>query len=663
MDRGSRIAAAAAAVALAASGCGGSEGQLEPRFVALHNAMQAMGMSRLGAISEGSLPEGAEARIETELAGGECYTFVALGDERVEDVDLRIVSESGEEIGRDTTYDRHAAAQVCPEDGASYQIVVRMASGQGGYAVTSWSGGSAGGAVARGGARGPGVAGNCDDPIPLELGRPVQGNTQSARNAMSGSCFNGDAPEQVYRVSVDERVQLSAVVQSAFDGAVYVLRTCGQPQSELACNDDSPDTSRSAVDVTLDPGEYFVVVDGYGSESGTYELIASVSPLQSLEAVCDSATALAVGQPVSGATTGSANYFQATCAGGAASPDRVYYLDVPSRSRVRVSQQSDHDGALYMRRSCADPNTEIACNDDHVDQQHSLVTAIAEPGRYYVFSDGFQNGNAGNFTLTAELTSDAGGGATGDTCAAVATLAAGQPTQLDTFEARDEYAGSCGGQGGPDVVYQIGVRQRSRLRVQVGQPQFTGTVYVRSNCTDATTEVACVEVAQSNGGTVDTVVQPGTYSIIVDGARPDAFGTAQIEAQVDDLAALERSCRAAPLIQPGRVISGDTSQSSDRFQATCAGNARSNDVVYRLRIRRRSMVRVNMQSDFDGALHLRSDCTDPTAEIACNDDHNDNRHSFVEQTLDPGLYYVIVDGFSTGNQGSFTIDVDVSNAP
>ena len=652
------------AVLAVGSACGGTEPQLEPRFVALHNAMQAMGMSRLGAISEGSLPEGAEARLEVELAAGQCYTFVALGDDRVEDVDLRVVNESGDEVGRDTTYDRHAAAQVCPEESGSHQVVVRMANGSGGYAVTSWSGGLSGAALAQGGGRrGGGGGGTCQDPIALELGRPVQGNTQGGQNQMTGSCVNGEAPEQVYRISVDDRVQLSAVLQSGYDGALYLLRTCGQGGAELACNDDSPDTTRSAIDATLDPGEYFLVVDGYGNESGQYELIASVSPLQSLAAVCDSAQALSVGQPVTGATTGSANYFQATCAGGAASPDRVYYVDVAQRSRLRLSQQSDHDGALYIRRSCADPNTEIACNDDYVDQQHSLVTAVVDPGRYFVFSDGFQNGNAGNFTISAEATSDAGGGATGDACNAAAPLAAGQTTQIDTFEARDDYAGSCGGQGAPEVVYEISVRRRSRLRVAVQQPQFTGVVYVRSNCTDATTELACAEVAQNTGGTLDTVLTPGTYFVVVDGQRPDTFGSAQIEAQVDDLAELERQCRAAPLIQPGRVITGDTTGSQDRFQASCAGGARSNDIVYRLRLRRRSLVRINMQSAFDGALHLRSDCTNPTSEIACNDDHNDNRHSFIEQTLDPGMYYVVVDGFSTGNVGSFTIDVDVSNAP
>lgn len=56
---------------------------------------------------------------------------------------------------------------------------------------------------------------------------------------------------------------------------------------------------------------------------------------------------------------------------------------------------------------------------------------------------------------------------------------------------------------------------------------------------------------------------------------------------------------------------------------------------------------------------MRSDCTDQTSELACNDDAGDNRHSMLETELDPGTYYVFMDGFASGNAGAFTMDVDV----
>ena len=32
----------------------------------------------------------------------------------------------------------------------------------------------------------------------------------------------------------------------------------------------------------------------------------------------------------------------------------------------------------------------------------------------------------------------------------------------------------------------------------------------------------------------------------------------------------------------------------------------------------------------------------------------------VETELEPGTYFVFVDGYASGNQGAFTLDVDVS---
>ena len=68
-----------------------------------------------------------------------------------------------------------------------------------------------------------------------------------------------------------------------------------------------------------------------------------------------------------------------------------------------------------------------------------------------------------------------------------------------------------------------------------------------------------------------------------------------------------------------------------------------------------------MSSDFDGALHLRRDCADASTELACNDDHqNDARQSQVDATVDPGTYFVVVDGYSRANEGDFSLEVELN---
>ncbi len=646
-----------------ATACGGAEARLESRFVAVHNAMAAMGLTQSGPISEGSLPEGADATVVQTLQAGECYTFVALGSGGARDLDVRVTTDGGDEVGRDTTHDAQAAAQVCPDATGDYHVIVHMAEGNGGYTVTSWSGGQSGGggALARGGASGGDRAGTCESPRQVELGRPVHGSTSSGAHLVQGSCAAGDAPEQVYRVTLDRRTQLSAVLQSGFDGALYLSRRCGDPSAELVCNDDSPDTTRSQIDATLDPGDYYLVVDGYGNEAGEYDLVVQLSELQSASAICSEAQTLVVGQPVSGTTLGVPNYFQATCAGGAQSGDRVYRLDVPARSRYRVRQQSDHDGAVYLRRACDDPTTELACNDDFHDQRHSLLSGVLDSGRYFVFSDGYATGQSGNFTITAELGSETGGSADGEACGAPGATTLGQPIDMDTFEARDDFAGSCGGSSAPDVVYEVPVHGRSRIRVTVEEPEMSGAIYLQRTCGDTSSEIACSAVEPGAQATLEAQVTQGSYFLVLDGASAEAFGSAKVTVDVDDLAALERSCRQAPRLRPGQPVSGSTMTSSDQFQASCAGGAGSNDVVYRLSLARRQIVRLSLESDYDSALHVRRTCTDATTEIACNDDQNDNRHAFIETTLDAGTYFVVVDGFQTGNAGTYTLDVQTSN--
>ncbi|MEZ4251688.1 MAG: hypothetical protein R3B99_26025 [Polyangiales bacterium] len=657
-------------VLLALSACGGGSSQLEPRYVAVHNAMSAMGLAQTGAISQGSLPEGAEARLDVHLVSGTCTTFVALGSSGVSDLDLRVVGEGDRELGRDTTHDRQAAAQVCADREGDYQVVVSMREGSGSYLVSSWGGAASSPGIAMrggGGGGGPVGPGSCSDPIDLTLGQTVTGDTTNGARAMQGPCAQGNAPERVYRFQVPQRAQVSAQLQSAFDGALYLLRSCDLG-SIVDCNDDAGDTSHSRLDTTLEEGTYFLVVDGYGDAAGAYELVVNMTPLRSVAEVCADAPALTPGRAQTGTTEGQADYFQATCAGGAASPDHVYRLDVPNRSRVRIRQNSDHDGALYLRSGCDDATTEIACNDDFVDTHRSRLTTTLEPGRYFVYADGYagqgQGIAQGNFSVTAELGSAQGGGATGDTCAQAAPIPTGGTFTPDTFEASDDVRGSCGGEGAPDVVYALDVQSRSRLDAVVRNAENDSVVYVQRTCGDATTEVACTAVASSDPRATEarltTTLAPGRYVLVFDGARPDAFGAAEAEVRLTDLAALDRTCRSAPMLQPGRTVNGTTAGRSDDFQATCAGNAQSGDMLYRLRVTRRSVVRITMTSDYDGALHLRRDCTDPSTELACNDDHEDNRHSRVEATLDPGTYFVVVDGFRSGSQGSFSLNVEMS---
>jgi hypothetical protein len=665
---------------LVALGCGGR--MLEPRYVAVHNAMTAMGLSQSGVLSEGSLGEGAEAAIPATMAPGTCYTVLALGGGGVSDIDVVVRDASGTEVARDSTADGEAATQVCPSYGGTYTLAVRMTRGSGGYVVSAWSGGSPSasayydpyGGVYSGDTGVAAVApphggpGSCEEPFELPSASSVRGNTDGADALLTGSCIaGGSAPEHVYWFEVTERSVVTAVMNSAYDGALYLLSQCGDVGSEFGCNDDAPTTSRSEVRANLEAGLYYLVVDGYGAGSGDYEVSLDVQPMRSEESICEAASALPIGTPVAGSSSPSADYFTGTCGGGAG-PDQVYALDVPSASRVRLRMQSTHDGTLYVRSTCTDGGSELACNEDF-GSGRNLVNMTAAAGRYYVFADGAAATDAGDFSLSAELAPIGGSPASaGDGCGSATawSAASGATLEADTFSATDDLAGSCGGSGSPDTVYSLQLTSRTRVRASFASAEFPPVAYIRRSCADTTSEVVCLNPMVAGGTTtVDQTLPAGTYYLVVDGTGgPDAFGAASLSLQLDDLGALDAACRSAPLIRPGTQVEGTTVGETDRFQATCAGGATSPDRVYRLTIRRRSTVRISSeQAEWDGAIYLRSDCTDAATELGCNDDAGDNRHSMIETELDPGTYYVFMDGFSSGSEGTYTLDVEVTPAP
>lgn len=686
----------AASAALLAS-CGGG-GSLQPRYFALHNTMTAMGFVQSGSIQQGSVAEGGETRLQVTVPA-ECSTFVVLGDEHVGDIDVVVRDATGRELARDSTHDAQAMTRFCPGYPGAVELLIRGVRGSGEYVVSQYVGGGGGGMTSPPGSTfgmmpggpaamsGPtptararhGGPGTCEEPWPLAFEERRQGDTSTGDATMTGSCLRDSetAPEHVYAIELEERSMVHAQLDSEHDGAVYLLGECGEARSELACNDDfERNRTHSEVRAVLDPGTYFVVVDGWGTTEGEYELVVHRTAQRSPGEMCASAPVLPIGQPISGTTADSSDSFQATCAGTAHSPDRVYALDVATRSRVRVRMQSTYDGALHLRGQCADATTEIACNDDAGDTRHSLVTATLDPGRYYVIADGYSRpapstdqseptfqSSQGDFTLSVDIGQGTGGA--GDTCATATALTTGQTTvTADTFALNDDLSGSCGGAGAPDAIYRLDVRSRTRVRARLGSADFQGVFYLRSGCggtgAAAGNELACA--GGSAGGEIDVSLQPGTYYLVVDGENANAFGSATVQLQLDDQGSLDQLCRQAPLLRPGHQTTGDTTGQTDRFQATCGSNAQSGERVYRLELRRRSHVRISSeQTGFDGVLHIRSTCLDANTELGCNDDAGDTSHSMIDTVLEAGTYYVFMDGYGTSNQGPFTLDIDVQN--
>ncbi len=180
------------------------------------------------------------------------------------------------------------------------------------------------------------------------------------------------------------------------------------------------------------------------------------------------------------------------------------------------------------------------------------MTGLFEPGTYTVFADARERDSTGHYSILLETAPPAGSGAPGDGCGDAPALVVGSGTNAgtvngDTFAARDDVAGTCGGAGAPDLVYRLDVQRRSRLVASLDGEEASHVLIVWRRCADRTSELAC-------GRSVDQVLAPGTYYVGVDGAAPDAFGRFTLAYALRDLTGQGGACGTAPLLSEGRMV-------------------------------------------------------------------------------------------------------------
>lgn len=691
------------ALTSALAACSAAPNSAYTRMIAAHNALATQGLSQVGAISTATVSEGQSFRAPSDLEAG-CYTFMAFGSDGIRDVELSVVNAQGQTVAQENAHEAQAGVRFCPSSRGRFQVTTRAAQGSGLVTLSTWRGGSAtsggGGGGGGGGAVVAGGPGSCAEPLPLELGQNVSGDTSQATHRLSGSCGNGTAPELVYRLRIPRRMQVTIASEQEFDGVIYVLRQCtpgassgarrrpgpgmpfmpngGPDANEVACNDDDQQVRRSRITQVMEPGDYYVVVDGFNDEAqGSFTLTASGQDVPSPDELCQQASALTLGQPIQGDTSREVDVFRASCAANTPGGDRVFRFDLAQESRVQATLETpNHDGAVYIRRACSQANSEIACNDDTDSQRQARVNTVLPAGPYYVYADGFSQGAGGPFTLQVDSAPVAGSGGQGDACADAQPLnvtATPSSTQGNLLTARDDIQVSCGGGADtPDLVYRVDVRQRGRLKLYfeyMDEMLREGggiAVAIQRACggTAANNTLACRAVTAGEENVVEAVVTPGTYYVIVDAAQARKFGRFTLNASLEDSQAAETACRQATVLTPGRTVTGTTA-GNDVFHASCAGNARSPENLYRLVLRRRSHVRLEVTStngSYDPAIYLRANCADQGTERACVDDTNGTTNAVIEDDFDAGTYTVFVDGFSQNNAGPYTLRADVTAA-
>ena len=617
-------------------------------------------MAQLGPVSRGSLGAGQTVKLPMELSG-QCVTIVGMAGAGVEDLGLSLADSEGKEVAKDETHGPDGTVRFCADKPGKYALTVAMVAGAGEYVVASWTGGQPGrpAEAATVGATAQAGGGTCESPAALVPGQTYVGDTSDGRASEEGSCGNSNAKELVYRLDLAARQRVTVEIRAQYDGVLYMRKgECADSDGEVECNDDAPGGGRrSRIDRVLEPGVYFVFVDGYGEEEGAFRMTVRADPAGSASNACDGAPQLASFGAVQGVIGEASDMARASCGRDATGPDTVYRLDVPTRSRVRVTERAvGFPPVVHVRRACEDRTSELGCSAEGGAPGRVSWAGVLDAGSYFVFADSAAEAAVGDYTLTTETTADVGQSATGDTCGDAESIPAMSGVlQGDTFNARDDVATTCGGTGGADVVYRLDVLRKSRLVASLEGDEAKHVLSLQRSCGAPSTELAC-------GTSLDTELAPGAYWLIVDNAMPDTFGRFNLTYRVQDLAQIEAACSAAPRILPGQAVKGSTAGAGNRFETSCATTPNAlgfPDKVYAFTLAKRTFVTASLTpTSVPAVLSIRRTCGRQASEIGCSLGHPAGSDARLRELLEPGTYYAIVEGLEPSVGGDYSLQID-----
>ncbi len=108
---------------------------------------------------------------------------------------------------------------------------------------------------------------------------PVLGDTTASTDNFSD--LNGvGAPDDLYVFTVFQTAYFNfALCGSAnWDSFIYLRTQCGDSGTTLASDDDGCGSNLSQIFTILDPGVYYLIVDGLGTSTGAYQLQVTAGP-------------------------------------------------------------------------------------------------------------------------------------------------------------------------------------------------------------------------------------------------------------------------------------------------------------------------------------------------------------------------------------------------
>ena len=460
-----------------------------------------------------------------------------------------------------------------------------------------------------------------------------------------------------YTFTLAEQSEVTIALESS-DADTYLNLWAGSNRTgdPLAYDDDSPDTTRSEIVATLQPGSYTIEATTYDEgETGDFTLtvagLGGTAPPPGPDPSDDCEAPLTGDGSVSG--TWSAGCESEERSGRYA---RYYTFTLAEQSEVTIAlESSDADTYLNLWAGSNRTGDPLAYDDDSPDTTRSEIVATLQPGSYTIEATTFDAGATGSFTLSvAGLggTAPPPGPEPSDDCEAPLT---GDDTVSGTWSAGCE-SEERSGRYARYYTFTLAEQSEVTIALESSDADTYLNLWAGSNRTgdplaydDDSPDITRSEIVAT--------LQAGSYTI--EATTFDAGATGSFTLSVAGLGGTAPPPGPEPSDDCEAPLTGDGTVSGT-WVAECESQARSGRYAryYTFTLAEQSEVTIALESsDADTYLNLWAGSNRTGDPLAYDDDSPDITRSEIVATLQAGSYTIEATTFDAGATGSFTLTV------
>jgi hypothetical protein len=461
---------------------------------------------------------------------------------------------------------------------------------------------------------------------------------------------------------------------SSTDVAVAIASQCGDPASVLACGGPfgapmggwlAKVRARGLGDPAKATAWPVYVTTSMGAPVTVDVLYLPATPAPTNE-TCGTAATLQPGVPVLADLVGATKDLASGCQ--QATGELVYRFDLAAKQNVTLyATSTDGDGmpAISLRGpGCALQSDEIACAMGAWQQGAHLFWQDLGPGAYYVSVSASAPTTA---SLTLELSAPTPP-PPNENCSGSPVLAPNHTLDVTMAGHQDDVNMGCL-PGAVDVAYELDLPAKSDVLLveRIASGDVGAIELALPACAGPADLLACGAGAPSPVRTAKHGVPAGTYRVVAENTQGQPIEVTAFarDAVATTLVPFADACAdALDIPTEGGLFQGNTANAKADFNAGCdqggLPKGGAPDQLLRLTLAKKQRAIFDMGgSAYTTLLDVRKGPACPGTEIVngCAVGYPPGR-SFVDLTLDAGVYYVQIDGFN-GDEGPWFLDVHV----